>query len=143
MIDRGLRPFYGQCPMGIDVCPILSCVFFCEDACCIKKSFNFAPGEMAERSNAAVLKTVVGNTTGGSNPSLSAFACRSGLRRTRSASSSRRGLRSMKRDIKPVINMIGFFFLSMLVVHQINFIPTKIKDRNTLSFRKNILKFPN
>ncbi len=29
-------------------------------------------GEMAERSNAAVLKTVEGNTSGGSNPSLSA-----------------------------------------------------------------------
>ena len=33
---------------------------------------NFAPGEMAERSIAAVLKTVEGNTSGGSNPSLSA-----------------------------------------------------------------------
>ncbi len=32
----------------------------------------FDPGEMAERSNAAVLKTVEGNTSGGSNPSLSA-----------------------------------------------------------------------
>ncbi len=32
---------------------------------------------MAERSNAAVLKTVEGNTSGGSNPSLSAFARRS------------------------------------------------------------------
>jgi hypothetical protein len=28
---------------------------------------------MAERSNAAVLKTVEGNTSGGSNPSLSAL----------------------------------------------------------------------
>ena len=33
---------------------------------------NFAPGEMAERSIAAVLKTVEGQTSGGSNPSLSA-----------------------------------------------------------------------
>ena len=33
---------------------------------------NFAPGEMAERSNAAVLKTVDCNRSGGSNPSLSA-----------------------------------------------------------------------
>ena len=33
---------------------------------------SFAAGEMAERFNAAVLKTVVGKTTGGSNPSLSA-----------------------------------------------------------------------
>ena len=33
---------------------------------------NFASGEMAERSNAAVLKTVEGHTSGGSNPSLSA-----------------------------------------------------------------------
>ena len=32
-------------------------------------------GEMAERSIAAVLKTVEGNTSGGSNPSLSA-SCR-------------------------------------------------------------------
>jgi hypothetical protein len=32
---------------------------------------------MAERSNAAVLKTVEGNTSGGSNPSLSASAHRS------------------------------------------------------------------
>ena len=31
-----------------------------------------ASGEMAEWSNAAVLKTVEGNTSGGSNPSLSA-----------------------------------------------------------------------
>ena len=33
---------------------------------------TFAPGEMAEWSIAAVLKTVEGNTSGGSNPSLSA-----------------------------------------------------------------------
>ena len=33
---------------------------------------NFAPGEMAERSNAAVLKTVDCQRSGGSNPSLSA-----------------------------------------------------------------------
>ena len=32
----------------------------------------FAPGEMAERSNAAVLKTVEAQVSGGSNPSLSA-----------------------------------------------------------------------
>ena len=34
---------------------------------------NFAPGEMAERSIAAVLKTVEVKASGGSNPSLSAF----------------------------------------------------------------------
>jgi hypothetical protein len=34
----------------------------------------FCAGEMAERSIAAVLKTVEGNTSGGSNPSLSAKA---------------------------------------------------------------------
>ena len=34
----------------------------------------FCAGEMAERSNAAVLKTVEGNTSGGSNPSLSALS---------------------------------------------------------------------
>ena len=47
---------------------------FLEDNCstCI-----FAAGEMAERSNAAVLKTVDCNRSGGSNPSLSAFAHRS------------------------------------------------------------------
>jgi hypothetical protein len=39
-----------------------------------KKYFTFAPGEMSERFNEAVLKTVEGNTSGGSNPSLSAFA---------------------------------------------------------------------
>jgi hypothetical protein len=33
---------------------------------------NFAPGEVAEWSIAAVLKTVEGYTSGGSNPSLSA-----------------------------------------------------------------------
>ena len=38
----------------------------------LKKNYTFDPGEMAERSNAAVLKTVEGNTSGGSNPSLSA-----------------------------------------------------------------------
>jgi hypothetical protein len=39
----------------------------------MKSNPNFAPGEMAERSIAAVLKTVEGHTSGGSNPSLSAF----------------------------------------------------------------------
>ncbi len=34
---------------------------------------TFVPGEMAEWSNAAVLKTVVLQGTGGSNPSLSAI----------------------------------------------------------------------
>ena len=45
----------------------------------LKKRYNFAsqrPGEMAEWSIAAVLKTVEGNTSGGSNPSLSAKAAR-------------------------------------------------------------------
>ena len=39
-----------------------------------KKGSIFAPaiGEMAEWSNAAVLKTVEGHTSGGSNPSFSA-----------------------------------------------------------------------
>ena len=39
-----------------------------------KKGFIFAlaKGEMAEWSNAAVLKTVEGHTSGGSNPSFSA-----------------------------------------------------------------------
>ena len=36
------------------------------------KYFYFCRGEMAERSIAAVLKTVEGNTSGGSNPSFSA-----------------------------------------------------------------------
>ena len=35
---------------------------------------NFAPGEVAEWSIAAVLKTVEGYTSGGSNPSLSAVS---------------------------------------------------------------------
>ncbi len=34
--------------------------------------YNFVPGEMAEWSNAAVLKTVDLRGSGGSNPSLSA-----------------------------------------------------------------------
>ena len=41
----------------------------------VSKKILFLPpqnGEMAERSNAAVLKTVEGHTSGGSNPSLSA-----------------------------------------------------------------------
>ena len=40
----------------------------------MKKGFIFAlaKGEMAEWSNAAVLKTVEGHTSGGSNPSFSA-----------------------------------------------------------------------
>ena len=42
---------------------------FCKN----KKGCIFAPtGEMAEGSNAAVLKTVEGHTSGGSNPSFSA-----------------------------------------------------------------------
>ena len=41
--------------------------------CKKKKGCIFAPiGEMAEWSNAAVLKTVEGHTSGGSNPSFSA-----------------------------------------------------------------------
>jgi hypothetical protein len=39
---------------------------------CVSKKMYFCSGEMAERSNAAVLKTVVPQGTGGSNPSLSA-----------------------------------------------------------------------
>ena len=43
---------------------------FCKN----KKGCIFAPtGEMAEWSNAAVLKTVVPQGTGGSNPSFSAY----------------------------------------------------------------------
>ncbi len=45
--------------------------------CNLPSNPNFARGEMAERSIAAVLKTVEGQTSGGSNPSLSAFAHRS------------------------------------------------------------------
>lgn len=37
-----------------------------------KMYYYFCSGEMAERSNAAVLKTVVLQGTGGSNPSFSA-----------------------------------------------------------------------
>ncbi len=55
-----------------------------KEACRSKKNITFAPGEMAERSNAAVLKTVDCNRSGGSNPSFSAFARRSELRRTQS-----------------------------------------------------------
>ncbi len=41
--------------------------------------YYFAHGEMAERSNAAVLKTVDCNRSGGSNPSLSALSPSKGL----------------------------------------------------------------
>ena len=37
-----------------------------------KQCIFIIPGEMAEWSNAAVLKTVEGHTSGGSNPSFSA-----------------------------------------------------------------------
>ncbi len=37
-----------------------------------EKKLYFCSGELAEWSIAAVLKTVEGNTSGGSNPSLSA-----------------------------------------------------------------------
>ena len=47
-------------------------IFFSENFAQIKISFTFADGEMAEWSNAAVLKTVVPRGTGGSNPSFSA-----------------------------------------------------------------------
>jgi hypothetical protein len=40
----------------------------------LKKVCTFAPGKVAEWSIAAVLKTVEGNTSGGSNPSLSAYS---------------------------------------------------------------------
>ncbi len=40
--------------------------------CVNEKLHYFCRGEMAEWSNAAVLKTVEGHTSGGSNPSLSA-----------------------------------------------------------------------
>ncbi len=44
---------------------------------------NFAPGGMAEWSNAAVLKTVVPQGTGGSNPSSSAQILKTRLRSRR------------------------------------------------------------
>jgi hypothetical protein len=43
---------------------------------------NFAPGGMAEWSNAAVLKTVVPQGTGGSNPSSSAQTPKSPIERS-------------------------------------------------------------
>ena len=48
-----------------------------------EKSYIFAPGGMAEWSNAAVLKTVVPKGTGGSNPSSSAVASRSKIHVTK------------------------------------------------------------
>ncbi len=47
-------------------------LFFSKNFVQIKINYNFADGEMAEWSNAAVLKTVVPKGTGGSNPSFSA-----------------------------------------------------------------------
>ena len=48
--------------------------FLKKGICEIKKKLTFATalGEMAEWSIAVVLKTIEGNTSGGSNPSLSA-----------------------------------------------------------------------
>ncbi len=46
--------------------------FFSRFSCQRSKYYYFCGGEMAERSNAAVLKTVVPKGTGGSNPSFSA-----------------------------------------------------------------------
>lgn len=48
-------------------------------SCEIKKNSTFAPGEVAEWSIAAVLKTVEGHTSGGSNPSFSADKCKKRL----------------------------------------------------------------
>ena len=42
--------------------------------CCNRSFLYFRAGEMAERFNAAVLKTVDCNRSGGSNPSLSAYS---------------------------------------------------------------------
>lgn len=64
-------------------------------SCEIKKNSTFAPGEVAEWSIAAVLKTVEGHTSGGSNPSFSAQYDRK--------SSDSKGLR---------------FFISILVHHK-------------------------
>ena len=56
-----------------------ACLLLLFECACKLNQFSsiFAPGEMAERSIAAVLKTVDCNRSGGSNPSLSAFARRS------------------------------------------------------------------
>ena len=56
-------------------CTKIKNLFLNKDACLIlglKYFITFAPGEMAEWSIAAVLKTVEGQTSGGSNPSFSA-----------------------------------------------------------------------
>ncbi len=58
-----------------DCQPHFTCGFFIsKDFKELKKGVIFAPasGGMAEWSNAAVLKTVEGHTSGGSNPSSSA-----------------------------------------------------------------------
>ncbi len=47
-------------------------IFFSARSCTIQKKCTFAHGEMAEWSNAVVLKTIVPRGTGGSNPSFSA-----------------------------------------------------------------------
>ena len=55
------------------------------------KNLYLCSGEMAERSNAAVLKTVVQQCTGGSNPSFSA---------------------EMKRLIKSLLFLCLFFYFT-------------------------------
>ncbi len=58
-------------------CQFAKCLYFCNSklefvVLCNLLDSNIAIGKMAERSNAAVLKTVDLHGSGGSNPSLSA-----------------------------------------------------------------------
>ncbi len=60
--------------MGLYICET---IFFDLHLHPLSKQIATRIGEMAEWSNAVVLKTIVRQRTGGSNPSLSAFARRS------------------------------------------------------------------
>jgi putative endonuclease len=71
-----------------------------------QKISNFAPGEMAEWSIAAVLKTVEPRGSGGSNPSFSAFARCSELRRTK----SEKKVAKESSKLKPVTQWPVFLF---------------------------------
>ena len=72
MVDTGYWILDIGCLEFSDIPYIFKFYFFYFSFCQSTLRTYFCAGEMAERSNAAVLKTVEGNTSGGSNPSLSA-----------------------------------------------------------------------
>ena len=70
-------------------------------------------GEMAEWSNAAVLKTVEGHTSGGSNPSFSAF----------------------KFPNVFIISVLGFFNIYICTI----FVRSDIKSQKKIKLKQNLI----